>query len=89
MNGLSVPFNAFHTSIRTLSGTISLEELHTLLIAEELTTMAALKYVIETILTVMAAFHPSKITIANERAREVAMTFGIRRAGERRLAFDI
>ncbi|KAA0056771.1 putative mitochondrial protein [Cucumis melo var. makuwa] len=56
LNGLSATFNAFHTSIRTRSGNISLEELHTLLILEE-TTMVKTS-AIEAIPTAMAAFHP-------------------------------
>ncbi|TYJ95794.1 putative mitochondrial protein [Cucumis melo var. makuwa] len=56
LNGLQVAFNAFRTSIRTRSGNISLEELHTLLISKE-TTMAKTS-AIEAIPTAMAAFHP-------------------------------
>ncbi|TYK18951.1 uncharacterized protein E5676_scaffold418G00380 [Cucumis melo var. makuwa] len=37
LNGLPAAFNTFRTSIRTRSGTISLEELHTLLISGEST----------------------------------------------------
>nr|ADN33871.1 retrotransposon protein [Cucumis melo subsp. melo] len=58
LNGLPAAFNTFHTSIRTRSGNISLEELHTLLISEE-TTMAKTP-AIEAIPTAMAAFHPTQ-----------------------------
>ncbi|TYK26148.1 retrotransposon protein [Cucumis melo var. makuwa] len=56
LNGFPAVFNAFRTFIRTRSGNISLEELHTLLISEE-TTMAKTS-AIEAIPTAMAAFHP-------------------------------
>ena len=56
LNGLPAAFNTFHTSIRTRSGNISLEELHTLLISEE-TTMAKTS-AIEAIPTAMVVFHP-------------------------------
>ncbi|KAA0039118.1 retrotransposon protein [Cucumis melo var. makuwa] len=56
LNGLPAAFHAFRTSIRTRSGNISLEELHTLLISEETTMTKA--SAIEAIPTAMAAFHP-------------------------------
>ncbi|KAA0067173.1 retrotransposon protein [Cucumis melo var. makuwa] len=72
LNGLPVSFNAFRTSIRTRSGNISLEELHTLLISEE-TTMAKTS-AIEAIPTAMAAFHPSQHHSSRGRGRRFHST---------------
>ncbi|XP_050939306.1 uncharacterized protein LOC127148920 [Cucumis melo] len=72
LNGLPVAFNAFRTSIRTRSGNISLEELHTLLISKE-TTMAKTS-AIEAIPTAMAPFHPPQHHGSRGRGRRFHST---------------
>ena len=67
LNGLPASFNAFHTSIRTRSGTISLEELHILLILEE-STIVKLP-VIEAIPTTMAVTYTFTL-LRTQAARE-------------------
>ena len=74
LNGLPTAFNAFRTSIRTRNSTISLEELHTLLILEE-STMAKTS-AIEAIPTAMVAFQPSQHRSSRERGGRRSHSIG-------------